>query len=156
MSDEVPDDLSALDEPVTVALLLTQVAAAEPLAAVCSLSGVSAQAVTTGVGAVAVLTDPAGGPAAGGAVSRLLAGTTVVLLERRAGAIAATAWSGGSQDGDLAPGLVLSQAPTIVEDLLLGDVEAQAVDGAVSSEGISRLRALRLLTKVARRGRSQQ
>lgn len=155
MNDEVPDDLSELDEPVTVALLLTQVAAAEPLAAVCSLSGVVAQVISSGVGAVAVLEDPGTGPAGAAAVSRLLGGTTVVLLERRAGAIAATSWAGGQQGAELAPGLVLSQAPTLVEDLLLGDVEPVTVDGAVSSAGISRLRALRLLAKVTRRGRSQ-
>jgi hypothetical protein len=154
VSEDVPDDLSELDEPVTVALLVTQVAEAEPLAAVCSLAGVQADVVASGVGAMAVLRDPRAGAAAAAGVSRLLAGTQLVLLERRAGAIAATTWSGGTQGEDVAPGLVLAEGPTLLEDLLLGDLAAAEVDGAVASTGISRFKALRLLTRVGRRGRT--
>jgi len=145
----VPDDASALEEPVTVALLLTQVVAAEPLAAVCTLAGVRAVAI----GSIAVLEDPTTGPQAAAAVSRLLKGTDLVLCERRAGAIAASRWSLGSHDEDLAPGLLLDSGPAVLEDLLLGDVVPGDLDGVVSSADISRFKAVRVLTKIARQAR---
>lgn len=150
----VPDSPAGLDQ-VTIALLLTQVVAAEPLAAVCSLAGVQAQAVGSPLGSVAVLTDPAVGAAAAANVSRMLPGTEVVLLERRDGSIAAAVWSRGVRDEEVAPGLVLAEGPAVLEDLLLGDTTAADLEGAVSSVGISRFRAMRLLTKAARQARGR-
>lgn len=152
MSDEqfeVPDDLSGLlDEaegPPTLAVLLTQVASAAPLAAVCALSAVPADALDTPVGALAVLRDPNAGPAAAAAVSRLLAGTQVVLLERREGRLAATGYADGADEGELAAGLVLSEGPPVLEDLLLGGAGPEVLAGAVDSTGISRWKAMRML-----------
>ena len=151
----MPDDPSAMDEPVTVALLLTQVVAAEPLAAVCSLAGVQAEAVGSSAGSVAVLTDPTAGDQAAAALSRVLAGTEVVLLERRDASIAATVWSGGARDEEVAPGLVLAEGPAVLEDLLLGDTTPADLEGTVPSASISRFKALRLLGKAARQTRKR-
>ena len=154
MSDEVSDHFAGLAEPVTVALLLTQVAAAEPLAAVCSLAGAPADVVASQVGALALLRDPATGQQAAAGVSRLLAGTRVVLFERRAGAITASSWTVGTRGDDVAPGLALAEGPAVLEDLLLGGLPVADVEGVVASTAISRFKALRLLTKLGRRPRT--
>ena len=59
---EVPDDLSSLTEPdeaPSVALVVTQVAQPEPLAAACALAKVDVDVVPSPVGAIAVLRDAA-------------------------------------------------------------------------------------------------
>ena len=152
----VPDDLSSLadggtEEP-SVALVVTQVAAAAPLAAACALARVDVDAVPSPVGAIAVLRDPASGPAGAEAISRFLRTLPVILLERREGQISAGRWTGGERVADLPPGLVLSDAPSVLEDLLLGDAAAGDLPGTVSSVGMSRWQAMRALA-AGRKGR---
>lgn len=144
---QVPDDLSGLTaaQPPTVTVVVTQVAAADALAAACSLASVDVDAVPSPVGALAVLRDPGAGATAAAAVSRLLRQVPVVLLERREGKISASQWVAGAHEKDLPAGLVLSGAPPVLEDLLLGDVPASEVEGVVSSVGLSRWKAMRLL-----------
>lgn len=144
---QVPDDLSGLAaaQPPTVTVVVTQVAVADALAAACSIASVDVDAVPSPVGALAVLRDTAAGPAAAAAVSRLLRQVPVVLLERREGKVSASQWVGGEHQKDLPAGLVLSGAPPVLEDLLLGDVPATEIDGVVSSVGLSRWKAMRLL-----------
>ncbi|MCL2423953.1 MAG: hypothetical protein FWD11_08715 [Micrococcales bacterium] len=145
-----------LDEPVTIAVLLTQVVEAEPLAAVCALAGVQADAVASPAGSLAILADPTTGATAAANVSRVLAGTHVVLVERRDGSIEAGVWSRGARGEEVvAPGLLLAEGPAVLEDLLLGDTTASDLEGAVPSAGISRFKALRLLSKAARHGRNR-
>lgn len=144
----VPDDPSALLEPPeapSVALVLTQVAVPGALAAACALAKVDVDVVPTPVGAVAVLRDPAAGAAAVQAISQLLRAVPVVLMERREEQISATRWAGGAEQGTLPPGLVLSDSPAALEDLLLGSVQPSELEGVVSSVGMSRWRAMRLL-----------
>jgi len=144
----VPDDASALlgeQETPTVALVLTQVAVPGALAAACALAKVDVDVVPTPVGAVAVLRDPAAGAAGAQAISQLLRAVPVVLMERREQQISATRWAQGAQQGDLPPGLILSDAPAALEDLLLATVRPDELEGVVSSVGMSRWRAMRLL-----------
>lgn len=142
----VPDDLSERDdEPATVALVVTPVAVPAPLAAACTLGGVAADVVPSPVGAIAVLRDPATGAAGAAAVSQLLRQVPLVLLERRESRMAASQWVGGSRTRDLPPGLVLSDAPEVLEDLLLGGLAPDSVEGVVTSVGMSRFRAMRVL-----------
>ncbi|WP_019137415.1 hypothetical protein [Cellulomonas massiliensis] len=145
---QVPDDASALlaDEDVpTVALVLTQVAVPAALAAACALAKVDVDVVPTPVGAVAVLRDPATGAAGAQAISQLLRAVPVVLMERREEQISATRWAEGAAQGTVPPGLVLSDSPAALEDLLLGSVRPAELEGVVSSVGMSRWRAMRLL-----------
>lgn len=151
----VPDDLSALTdpaaaEPPTVTLVLTQVAAAAPLAAACALAGVAVDVVPSPVGALAVLRDPRTGPDGAAAISKLLKAVPVILLERRSGQITATRWAGGQQGDELPAGLVLSDAPAVLEDLLLGGASVGDLEGVVTSVGLSRWKAMRLLAQSAR------
>jgi hypothetical protein len=117
----VPDDLSKAD-PVRVAVLLTAVANHRTLAAVCSIARVSAGALGTSAGAVAVLDDPQTGHVSAAALSRALPGTDVFLVERRTN-IDATVWTGGRSRGPVPPGLVLAEVPSTVESILLGTEE---------------------------------
>jgi len=161
---EIPDDLSGLDtaapapgepaEPV-VAVVVTQVAGARPLAAACALAGVAVDAVPSPVGALAVLrdtADPQQTAAAAGAISRMLRTSPVVLLDRRAGRIAASRWAGGEREDDLPPGLVLSGAPEVLEDVLVGGRPVAEIEGVETSVGMSRWAAVRALGS----GRRQQ
>lgn len=152
---EVPDDVSSLTdpaaaEPPSVTLVLTQVAAAGPLAAACALAGVDVDVVPSPVGALAVLRDARTGPAGAEAISKLLKTVPVILLERRSGQITATRWAGGQKGDELPAGLVLSDAPAVLEDLLLGGASVADLDGVVTSVGLSRWKAMRLLAQSAR------
>ncbi|HZL01753.1 MAG TPA: hypothetical protein VFC48_01375 [Cellulomonas sp.] len=158
----IPDDLSSLTEPVdssltesaddavTVALVVTQVAAAGPLAAACSLAKVDVDVVPSPVGALALLRDPRTAAEGAAAISRLLKTVPVVLLERRASQITATRWTAGERGDELPPGLVLSDAPAVLEDLLLGGVSVGDLDGVVTSVGLSRWKAMRMLASSTR------
>lgn len=156
----VPDDLSGLeaaapepDEPV-VAMVVTQVAGAKALAAACSLAGVDVDAVPSPVGALAVLrdtADPAGTARAAAAISQMLRTSPVVLLDRRAGRIAASRWVAGEKEDDLPAGLVLSGAPAVLEDVLVGGTPVAEVEGVETSVGLSRWAAMRALSGGRRR-----
>jgi hypothetical protein len=157
---EIPDDLSGLDaasaepdEPV-VALVVTQVAGARPLAAACSLAGVDVDAVPSPVGALAVLRDTADAARtaeSAGAISKMLGQSPVVLLDRRSGRISASRWTDGERDEDLPPGLVLSGAPEVLDDLLVGGTPVSEVEGVQTSVGMSRWAAMRALAAGRRR-----
>lgn len=161
----VPDDLSALEdtpslgadaaaEPV-VTLLVTQVADARALAAACSLGGIAVDAVPSPVGALAVLRSAVtavDARTAAQALSRLVPTAPVLLLDRRAGRIAASRWSAGEHQEDLAAGLVMSGAPDVLEELLVGGTAPDQVPGSHTSVGMSRLAAMRALAAGRRRG----
>jgi len=151
----VPDDASSLLGDAGVALVVTPVANAEALAATCAIAKIGVDAVPSGVGAFAVcrVTNGEAPAGAAGAISRLLKGVPIVLLERREGQIAASRWLDGERGDDLAPGLVLSDAPEVLEDLLLGTTSPGEIEGVVSSVGMSRLKAMRVLAAAARANR---
>ena len=152
---EVPDDLSSLlDGPAedpSVVLVITQVAAPAPLAAACAIAKVDVDVVPTPIGAIAALRDPRAAADGAAAISKLLRAVPVILLERREGQITASRWAGGERDGDLPAGLVLSDAPAVLEDLLLGSVQAGEVEGVVTSVGMSRWQAMRTIAGSTKR-----
>ncbi len=141
--------------PAPIALVLTPVAAPGPLAATCALAKVPVDVVPSDVGAIAVCRETTGSAPrdAAIAVSRLLKGVPVVLLVKDAGRAVASRWMDGEQGEDLKAGLVMSGAPDIVEDLLLGTTAPADVPGTVSSVGLSRFRAMRMLAASARANR---
>lgn len=139
-------------DPPAAAVLLTQAAAADGLAALCALNGVAVDAVPTPIGAVAVCRSAGEEEAerAAATVSRVLRGTPVVLLEQRDGQMTAERWTAGEQGEELSAALMLDGAPAVVEQLLLGQARVADLDGVVSSVGLSRWRAARLLARSAR------
>ncbi len=150
-------DAAAAPDPGAdaLAVVLTQVADAGPLAAACALAGVEVDAAPTPVGAVAVCrhTGPGEPEAVAEAISRLLSNTPVLLVVRRDGALVATRWTGGTSAAEVAPGLVLDGAPPEVEGLLVGTIAAGDLPGAVTSVGLGRWRATRILAGAARAAR---
>lgn len=162
-SFEVPDDISGLLDGSTVggaqapsvALIITQIAAAEPLAAACALAKVPVDAFVTEIGAIASCQDLTnGGPQrAARAISELVKDVPIVLIERRDGQLTASRWQLGKQQAELPAGLVLDGAPEVMEDLLTQAVNIKEVDGVVTSVGISRFKALRQLAAIARRAK---
>jgi hypothetical protein len=134
------------------AVLLTQVALAEHLAAACALAKVRVVAVPTDIGALAALEEAEGDAPdrAAAAVSKVLANTMVVALVQRGGKMTATRWAGGERGEDVSALLLLDGAPALVEGLLLDQTRADQQNGAVGSAGLSRWRAARLLAGAAR------
>ena len=159
---EIPDDLSGLSKfggetasVPTLAIVLTQVAGAEPLAAACALAKVETDVFATAVGAVAVCRDLTGDAPArdAAAISQVVRGVPAILVERREGQLTASRWQDGVRGEDLPAGLVLDGAPAELEDLLLGATDLAQLSGVVATEGISRLKAARLLGSFARKMR---
>ncbi|EYR64816.1 hypothetical protein N866_04370 [Actinotalea ferrariae CF5-4] len=134
------------------AVLLTQVAHAEALAAACALGKVAVDVVPSDIGAIAVCRDATGEQPerAAATVSKALANTMVVLLVHRGGRMAGSRWSAGSRGDDVSAVLMLDGAPPVVEQLLLGQAAAGDLPDVVSSVGMSRWRAARTLTAAAR------
>ena len=130
-----------------IAVILTQVATAEALAAACALSKVAVDAVGSPIGAYAVCRDASGDTpqTLAKAVSALVKTVPLILFEVDGGQISAGQWQAGERTGDLAPGLVLDGAPHELEDVLLGATSVQDLDGVVSSSGMSRWKAIRAL-----------
>lgn len=156
---EIPDDLSSLiaSSAPALAVIITQIAGAQPLAAACSLAEITADAVPTDVGAVAVLAE-AGGDApqrAVAALSNLVRGVQFVLVVKSGEQLSAHRWQDGELEEELAPGLVLGGAPEVLEDLLVGDGDLSDVEGVVPSGSISRWKAMRQLTAAARKARKK-
>ncbi|MDO8152016.1 hypothetical protein [Isoptericola sp. b408] len=157
---EIPDDLSALtgsDEP-EIAVLITQVADAEALAAACVLAQIEVDAVPTPVGALAVLRDRSGEAprAAAARISQVVKGVPLVLVTRDGEQLTCRRYTDGADDGELPPGLVLGGAPEALEDLLTGHLSLDELPGVVSSDGIGRLKAVRMLSAVSRKARKKK
>ena len=136
--------------PPPVALLVTQVATAEALAAAGALAQVRLDAVATPIGAIGVCRDTAPGEpeAVAGALSRMLPAVPLILLVNRENQVSASRWQSGADAGPLAPALVLDGAPAEVEDLLLGQTTVAGLPHVGSD--MSRWKAARTLTKHAR------
>ena len=141
-----------MGELPAAAVVLTQVAVPEALAAACALQQLRVDVVPTPIGALAWCHDTGeGAPAAvARAVSALLPAVPVLLLTQRDGQISASRWSAGAQGAAMSPGLVLDGAPEVVEQLLLARTTTTEQPGVVSSVGMSRWRATRTLAAVSR------
>lgn len=141
--------------PPGVNVAVTQLGSADAVAAACALAGLDVDAVLSGIGVLVVPRDPA--PEAARAVARTLsravAGIPLLLLEREGDRIVAHRWQDGDEGDQLAPGLVLDGAPEALSNLLLG-VEAVAdLPGVVTSAGMGRLKAMRVLAASGRAAR---
>ena len=157
---EIPDDLSSLTaaKDPELAVLITQVADAQALAAACSLADLDVDAAPTPIGALAVLRSTADDAPArtAAAVFQLVRGVPLVLVTRTSGQLTAVRYEDGRPDGELAPGLVLGGAPEALEDLVTGQVTVADLPGVVPSSSIGKFKAMRMLTGAARKARKQK
>lgn len=161
--DRSPDDRGAQDdrsldgeprdgeppEPVGEAVerrevLVVPVTDPGRLATVCALAEVAADVAPLGPAGCAVVPDPGAQPdVAAAALSRLTRKVEVVQLVYTDGQVAGSRWLGGKPAGDVQAGLVLSGAPDLVADLLLGRARAEEVEGSATSRGVDRRTAAR-------------
>jgi len=141
----------------TTALVLTQVVVPEALAAACALQKVAVDVVPTSIGCVAVCrsVEPGDPETAAQVISSGLANTDtpVVLIVHRSGQMSASLWHAGSQTKELSPALALDGVPAVVEALLLSGRSAADLEGVVTSAGVGRFGAMRMLAGVARTNR---
>lgn len=141
------------------AIIITQLASAELLAAFCQLADVSAVCLEDSRGAVGVLRNLDGdGPEAAAAdLTTVVSGMPVVLTVNRADKLEATLYTQGKAGQGFAPPLLFAQTPTFVEDLMLGistlsEVVSHGVT-SVDSGSLDREEAMAIIAKHTRFGR---
>ncbi|HLR28777.1 MAG TPA: hypothetical protein VK086_08795 [Ruania sp.] len=156
-----------------LAVVLTPIASAQVLAALCSMAKVEADIIPTKRGALAakVITtsgelDPeellSGAPAEAKELATTLSGTTklgVVLLTARlgedqdgiTGTISARSFDKGTEGEEVAPGLILAQSDDVVEQILVGSLDPAEAPGRVVPGEMSRWQAARLMAKQLKR-----
>lgn len=160
LTDSFDDELQGLlGNKAKSAIIVTQLASADLLAAFCQLSDVSATCLNHAQGAVAVLRNLNGdGPeAAARDLTTVVSGMPVVLAVNRADKLEATLYLKGQAGQGFAPPLLFTETPPFVEDLMLGiatvdDVVAQGVK-AVDSGSLDRETALQVIAEHTRFGR---
>lgn len=163
------------DERRVLAVVLTPIASAPVLAALCAMTGLDADIVPSKRGALAakVITtsgelDPSelltGAPAEAGELAAALSRTAklgVVLLTARlgkgdegiSGTISGRQYVGGEPGEEVSPGLVLAHADDVVEQILLGALDPAQAPGRLVPKEMSRWQAARLMAKQARKRR---
>lgn len=131
-----------------IAIILTQVATAEALAAACAVNKIVVDAVSSPLGAYAICRDtsPQGPAELARAVSTLVNAVPLILFEAAGGQVTASQWQGGKRLGDIPAALVLDGAPHEFEDLLFGTTSVHDLPNVVSSAGMSRWKAMRSLS----------
>lgn len=141
-----------------LALLLTPVIDARPLAAVLALVGIGADCVPTPSGAVVVLPDKDGDQPnqAAKALSRALAQTSILLVTKATGQLTAERYTAGVSQGEVPAGLIVAGASGVVEDLLVGAASARELPGVVTSVGLTRAKAMLWLGAAAGSARGRR
>lgn len=140
------------DSNTPVAVLLTQVATPESLAAVCALYKIKATVIPSPIGAYAVAHDPSDQSfdfmAAN--ITKTVHEAPAIAIKNAGGQMKAAQWEAGEKIGALSPVIVLDGSPHELEDLLLGVVEAGSVEGAIRTDKISKFKAMRMLAANAK------
>lgn len=157
---------------IKIAVVLTPLASASALAALCAMSDLDCTIVPARSGAIAVKefvsahaewdvaellggveTEPAEAAELAKSLSRLSRGGVVLMTADLAtdvgiesglsGTITARRYEDGSAGEEASSGLLLSAVDQVVEDILLGIVKADAVDGALRAGEVTPGRAMR-------------
>lgn len=144
--------MSLQDSTTPVAVLLTQVATPQSLAAVCALFKIKATVVPSPIGAYAVAheTSPEKLTFLAANVTKTVGSAPAIMISHHNGQMKAEQWEAGERIGPLSPAIVLDGAPHELEDVLLGAQKADEVQGAVNASKISRFKAMRLLAANAK------
>lgn len=157
-SAALPDGAPAGD----LAILLTQVANGQALAALCALSGAKGRVIEITGGTVAVLDDasPEALDKAAAAVSSFAKGAPLVSIDRRGGQLTAWSYYDGVQGKKQPPGLLLSEAPSVVIALVTGTqtMDDLAADHPekVHEARMGQLKAVWRLRRLAAKARREQ
>lgn len=127
---EFSDQLEGvLGNKAKCAIIITQLRSARFLAALCSLTDISAQCIDSQNGACAVLRelDGSGPEDAARGLTEAVNGLAAVLAVNRADKVDMHLWVGGKEGTSYAPPIILSSAPLFVEDMLTGSLTVQEV-----------------------------
>ncbi|GMA26362.1 hypothetical protein GCM10025864_41210 [Luteimicrobium album] len=154
-AESAPENAAEAAVQPARAVVVTQLGAAEPAAAMCAIAGLPVDAVLSGVGVLVWCRDTSvGGPEQVAAtITRATPGLPAVLLVHRDGQITAHTWLDGAVGDELAAGLALDGAPEGLTNLLLGTETVDDFPDVVTSVGVGRLKAVRMMTKAGRAAR---
>ncbi|WP_018142697.1 hypothetical protein [Alloscardovia criceti] len=117
------DELAGLlGNKAKIAILVTRLADAKFLAALCKVAGVDALAVgfTSGAGAILHEDEGSAPEEAAQGLSNLLAGLSIVACINRADKITMGHWLNGQQINDFSPPMMFAALDGTIEDLLIG------------------------------------
>jgi hypothetical protein len=157
---EIPDDLADLlsGGKLQMAALVTPVAEPTALVGALALAGIQADVIGSPTGALAVLRDLEGDApkASAAAMSAVLTGAEIVLAARGDGQITTTRYSDGACLGDVPLPIVLAAAPVEIEDIITGALALSDIEGVISTDGVGRGKALRMIAAAARRNKREQ
>ncbi|WP_204316738.1 hypothetical protein [Bifidobacterium ramosum] len=160
LSAQFEDELAGLlGNKAKAAVIITRIASARLLAALCQLSDISADCIGSPDGAIAVLRnlDGDGPEAAARDITIVVSGLTVVLAVNRADKLEATMYLQGKPEQTFAPPILFSATPPFVEDLMLGissldDLKRQGTK-TIASASMDRDQALAVLAEHTKTGR---
>ena len=171
-SYSAPEPAGTAPKAIKIAVVLTPLASANALAALCAMSDLDCTIVPARSGAIAVKefvsahaewdvaellggveTEPAEAAELAKALSRLSRGGVVLMTADLAtdvgiesglsGTITARRYENGAAGEEASSGLLLSAVDQVVEDILLGIVRADDVEGALRSGEVTPGRAMR-------------
>lgn len=170
-----PEAAPSPEKRRVLTVVLTPIASAPVLAALCAMAEVDADIVPSKRGALAakVITtsgelDPSelltGAPAEARELAAVLSRTAkvgVVLLTARlgegedgvTGTISGREYQAGEPGAEVSPGLILAHADDVVEQILLGTLDPAQAPGRLVPKEMSRWQAARLMAKQVRRRR---
>ena len=137
------------------ALLLTEVAHAPVLAALCSIMKISAKVAPTPVGCIAVIEDVNSAPAAASTLSAHLPQAGILLLRALDQQVDAQMWLAGELHDRPSPGVIFNETPELIEQYLLGQISVADLPQVIDSSQIGRFSALRSLRKVMKEQKKQ-
>ncbi|GAA2522582.1 hypothetical protein [Rarobacter incanus] len=140
--------------PTTRAVLMTQVATAEALAATCAIHGVQATALPSEIGAY-IPSDAATAERLATSLSSAITAVPFLLLSVADDRLSVHRYQDGERGEDVPGALVLDSLPADVENFLLGTVTIGDLAGGVDSGSIGRWKALRILARTSRALKAQ-
>lgn len=149
-----------IGDTIKVAVLITRIASADLLAALCCISDVSAQCIDSPQGAVAVLTthDADGPEQAAQDLTNVVSGLSVVLAVNKANKLEAKLWMRGQSGEEFAPPILFASSAPFVEDIMIGTVSVDALkqDGisVVDTANLSHEQAMDIISRHMRLGPS--
>ena len=179
-SYSAPEPAGTAPKAIKIAVVLTPLASANALAALCAMSDLDCTIVPARSGAIAVKefvsahaewdieellggadTEPAEAAELAATLSRLSRAGAVLLTADLAsdvgvesglsGTITARGYVGGQAGQEASAGLILSGVDQVVEDVLLGVTRAEDVPGAMRSSEVRVPRTMRWLSRGLRR-----
>ncbi|GAA2234206.1 hypothetical protein GCM10010401_02630 [Rarobacter faecitabidus] len=137
------------------AILLTQIASAEALAATCALHDLEILAFDSELGAFGV-TDADSAPTVARTLSAAVSSVPFLELSVRDDRLSAHRWENGEQGEDVPAALILDSLPERVEQVLLGQATDADLSAGVRASSLGRWKTMRILAKSSRRSRGDR